>query len=83
MIIHRNIKHIFSQQDLISENRHMECWNKDYDDKFYWSKTRIKIKDIIISYMLSDDDKNSVDLSELISFFEQIQNKKNKFCIYL
>lgn len=57
--------------------------NKDYNDKFYWSRTPIEIKDIIISYMLRDDEKNRFDSSELISLFEQIQNKKNKFCICL
>lgn len=57
--------------------------NKDYDDKFYWSKTPNEIRDIIISHMLRDDDKNRFDSSELISLFEQIQNKKRKFCICL
>ena len=39
--------------------------NKDYDDKFYWSRTPIE--------------KNRFDSSELISLFEQIQNKKISF----
>ena len=52
---------------------------KIYNDKFKWKKTPKNIQDIIIKYMLRENESDRLNALELISLFESISVKKSLF----
>ena len=59
--------------------------NKDYDDKFYWSRTPIEIKDIIISlyrcaaYLISQRITSFYGLDVFISYIIDLDYQLRNF----
>lgn len=59
--------------------------NKRYNDDFYWIKTPIIIKNIIVQHMLKEKSEDRLNASEIINLFQQelnkIKMKKKNKCI--
>jgi serine/threonine protein kinase len=57
--------------------------NKRYNDNFYWIKTPIIIKNIIVQHMLREKSEDRLNASEIINLFQQELNKieMKKKCI--
>ena len=52
---------------------------KIYNSNFKWKKTPENVKDIIIKYMLRENEFDRLNALELISLFESISLKKSFF----
>ena len=56
--------------------------NKKYEDSFSWSKnTPSEVKEIIVKYMLRDDEKDRLSACELITLFEFLEINNSSKCL--
>ena len=49
--------------------------NRRYNSNFYWSKTPVRIQNIIHEYMLKENPDNRLNAQEIIVFFEDIKSR--------